>query len=273
MQPDPLVWLTTPIARTGTPALDHVLNDLKLSCHCLWLGNPYLIKKNCVWVDGKTSSKATLQWRDNAPNKWPDSKGDAVFSIIGMVSANGMSLDADCKWQNLCRLNHSVRLVTPDSLFNIPELFWDAQSEGAEHLVQDSYQSSNSSQQVTFCFITKPENYLHLCSPLFLPSHCTEEPVESDDDPTSLCQEAVTQQGRKFETWNMGSEEGRQAFEQTIKEGHRPQALPAYNYSDKPIHPNNVSAELTGAIVLAFCMLQWLKFLKDKGAHGIPGAH
>ncbi|KAG8779498.1 hypothetical protein FRC12_024196 [Ceratobasidium sp. 428] len=64
----------------------------------------------------------------------------------------------------------------------------------------------------------------------------------------------------------MGSEEVQQAFEQTIKEGHWPQALLAYNYSDKPIHPNNVSTELTGTIVLAFCTLQRLKFSKDKGA-------
>ncbi|KAG8779499.1 hypothetical protein FRC12_024197 [Ceratobasidium sp. 428] len=97
--PNPLVWLTTLIAWTGTPVLDHALNNLKLSCYCLRLGNPYLIKKNCIWVDGKTPSKATLQWRDNAPNKQPDSEGDAVFGIIGMVLANGMSLNADCKWQ------------------------------------------------------------------------------------------------------------------------------------------------------------------------------
>ncbi|KAG9125039.1 hypothetical protein FRC07_009213 [Ceratobasidium sp. 392] len=270
--PNPLSWLTTPVGRTGVPVLDKALNDLRLSRFCLWIGNPHMIQQNCTWVTGGRASIATLQWRADAPNKGPDSEGDAVFGIIGMVSSQGASMDADCKYQvgwgleKLPKYKRSVRLVCPDSSFHIPQHYWDAQREGALHIAQTVCPSEDASQQISYCFDNKEGDYLCFRSPLFLPSdQCVQENHRTSQDQSAFTEDEPlgNRDGYGFETWNMSSQTMREAFRGVIKEGYKPQALEAYTRFNTPIHPNAVSATLTGAVVLINFTLEQLRFMKD----------
>jgi hypothetical protein len=67
----------------------------------------------------------------------------------------------------------------------------------------------------------------------------------------------------EFNTWNVGLQGVREAFERVIQQGYQPQVLPAYTRLNKLIHPNNAIATLSGAIVLVHCTLEWMQCSKS----------
>ncbi|KAG9125533.1 hypothetical protein FRC07_007229 [Ceratobasidium sp. 392] len=98
---DPHVWLMTPMGKTGTPALDHALDDLRSSRYCLWMGDSHRILKNCAWVDGEQPYTATLQWKPDSSSKIVHDEGDAILGFLGTVSSIGCTAGPEGGWQSL----------------------------------------------------------------------------------------------------------------------------------------------------------------------------
>jgi hypothetical protein len=63
------------------------------------MGNSYRILANCLWVSGKQSSMATLQWRSDTQDPLSQGEGDVIVGFIGMVSNDGLTLAPDAGWQ------------------------------------------------------------------------------------------------------------------------------------------------------------------------------
>ncbi|KAG8741001.1 hypothetical protein FRC10_003460 [Ceratobasidium sp. 414] len=265
----PLVWLTTPTGRTGVPILDHALDDLRHSRYCMWMGNSHLVLTNCIWVNGERSSTATLQWKRDAPNKLAGSEGDAIIGFLGMVSSDGLSLAPDAGWQpswgeeRLHKQKRTFRTVYPGSSSNIQQTWWDTQLEGALRIVEDGCKSSKAGcYEVTHCFVNRQAGYLRVRSPLFLSPYTIQD---DGDDTNSASSEEHVPEGCEFASWNISSRNVRDAFDRVILQGHQPQVLQAYTRFNKLIHPNYVTATLSGAIVLVHCTLERMRFSKDNG--------
>ncbi|KAG8714877.1 hypothetical protein FRC08_011307 [Ceratobasidium sp. 394] len=266
----PLVWFTTPMGRTGVAILDHALDDLRLSRYCLWMGNPHRILTNCQWVTGQRSSAATLQWKNDAPNKLAHGEGDAIIGFLGTVTLDGLNLAPDAGWQpswgeeKLHKVKRAFRTVYPGTSSNIQPAWWNTQMDGALRLVDDGCKLSNGgSHEVTHCFVNRRDGQLRARSPLFLSTRTAQDSDEDDQGSTSS--EESIPKDFKFETWNISSREVRDAFDRVIQQGYEPQVLEAYTRFNKLIHPNNVAATLSGAIVLVHCTLERMRFSKNNG--------
>ncbi|KAG8714044.1 hypothetical protein FRC09_018060 [Ceratobasidium sp. 395] len=98
---DPHAWLTTPMPKTGTPALDHALDDLRASCYCLWMSNSHRVLKNHAWLEGEQSYMATLQWKSDSSSEIVHNEGDAILCFLGAVSSSGCTAGPVGGWQPL----------------------------------------------------------------------------------------------------------------------------------------------------------------------------
>ncbi|KAG9087598.1 hypothetical protein FS749_002808 [Ceratobasidium sp. UAMH 11750] len=270
----PLVWLTTPMGRTGAPILDHALDDLRFSRYCLWIGNAHRISANCAWVNSERSSTATLQWKYDAPNKLAHSEGDAIIGFLGTVSTDGLNLAPDAGWQpswgeeKLNKQKRTFRTIYPGVSSNVPQSWWDAQFEGALRVVEDGCKSSKDGPyEVKHCFVDKQGGHLRVRSPLFLSDNAVQDGDEDDTGSTSSSEDSLPDVPKDFEyaTWNISSRSVRDAFDRVIQQGYRPQVLEAYTRYNKLIHPNNVAATLAGAIVLVHCTLERMRFSRNNG--------
>ncbi|KAG8727667.1 hypothetical protein FRC10_005786 [Ceratobasidium sp. 414] len=267
---NPLVWFTSPMGRTGVPILDHALDDLRLSRYCLWMGDSHRVLTNCIWVNGERSSTATLQWKRDAPNKLADSEGDTIIGFVGMVSTDGLTLAPDASWQpswgeeRLHKQKRSFRAVYPGTSSNIQQSWWDTQLDSALRIVEDGCKSTkDGAYEVTHCLVNRQAGYLRVRSPLFQPIHAVQD---DDEDATgSTSSEEHVPKDCEFTTWNVSSRGVREAFDRIIQQGYQPQVLQAYTRFNKLIHPNNVTATLSGAIVLVHCTLERMRFSKNHG--------
>ncbi|KAG9125818.1 hypothetical protein FRC07_006085 [Ceratobasidium sp. 392] len=264
---DPHLWLTIPSGHTGNPHLDHALDDLRASRYCLWLGDAHRILKNCTWINGEQTYMSTLQWKANAPSKLVHDEGDAIIGFLGMVSTTGLTTGPEGGWQEsygqkkLSKQKRNFRLVYSGLSSNVPQIHWDTQLGGALRLVDDGCKASKSgSHEVTNCFVNKEAGYLRLRSPIFAPGSVVQDDEEDDqrDDSSSVSYEDIPR-SCEFATWKLTSEV-QEAFERIIEQGFAPQVIEAYDRHDKLIHPNNVTATLSGAIVIVYCTLERMRF-------------
>ncbi|KAG8709159.1 hypothetical protein FRC09_000825 [Ceratobasidium sp. 395] len=246
---DPHVWLTTPMAKTGTPALDHALDDLRSSRYCLWMGDSHRILKNCAWVEGEQPYTATLQWKPDSSSKIAHDEGDAILCFLGAVSSTGCTVGPAGGWQplygekKLDKQKRNFRTVNPGPASNIQPIYWDTQVQGATRLIEDG------------CKPSKPGSYLKAVV------QDDQEDREDDTDAVSSHGEE-TSDSCEFPSWSIGSDT-REAFERVIEQGHEPQVLEAFDRNDRLIHPNNVVSTLTGAIVVVYCTLERSRFPKN----------
>ncbi|KAG8773184.1 hypothetical protein FRC12_002662 [Ceratobasidium sp. 428] len=259
------------MAKTGTPILDHALDDLRSSRYCLWLGDSHRILKNCVWVTGEQSYSATLQWKEDAPSKLEHDEGDAIFGFLGTVSVTALNVGPEGGWQEtygeskIIKQKRNFRLVVPPASSDISPHFWKTQFEGATRLVEEGCKPAKSkSYEVTHCFANKEGGFLRVRSPLFmLGNGAADNDAEEDTNPGSSSEEGVPQ-SCKFDTWIL-SPNTQEAFERVIEQGYEPQVLEAHDREDKLIHPNNVASTLSGAIVVVYCTLERIRFPRNNG--------
>ncbi|KAG8795098.1 hypothetical protein FRC12_017890 [Ceratobasidium sp. 428] len=200
-------YLCIPPGSTGTPFVDRVLNDLRLSRHCFWLADTHLINANCVWRGN--SSKAwlsTLQWKEGACIKQNDGEGDVILGMIGMVSSEGCNAGANAGFQigwgeeKINKLKRTIRVVSPDPSTNIPEACYNLQLEGTWRLVQQAMKSvSKENSGITHCFVNQKDNFMRFRSPLFAPPQPTPDDGEDDAIPDCLVEHDLPE-GFGFDT-------------------------------------------------------------------------
>ncbi|KAG8777502.1 hypothetical protein FRC12_000354 [Ceratobasidium sp. 428] len=263
---NPRVWLKTPMGPTGTRIIDHAVEDMRCSRHCLWLGDSTLINKCCEWSNGSYIS--TLQYKENAPNKWEGGDGDALIGMIGMVSPEHLSAGSDAgwlkQWGKLNKLKRALRLVLPGPESKIPEGWWGLQFGSAYRLVQDAVKPlNNEACGVTHCFVNQEDGYLRLRAPVFLPKQVVAQDAEDGTEPTHTSEGLP--EGFEMDTWSFSSEEVERAFYRTVDSGFEPQLLEAYTRFNRLIHPNEVNATISGAIVLVYCTLERMRLSRDDG--------
>ncbi|KAG8793843.1 hypothetical protein FRC12_001394 [Ceratobasidium sp. 428] len=251
---DPHLWLTIPMEQTGNPHLDHALDNLRCSRYCLWLGDAHRILKNCTWVNGKQTYMSTLQWKANAPSRLVHNEGNTIIGFLGMVSTTGLTTGPKAVGRN-----KTFALSIQDSS-NVPQIHWDTQLAGALRLVEDGCKVLKSgSHKVTHCFVSKEAGYLCLRSPIFAPGIVAQADKEDQEDNSSLVLYKDIPQSCEFATWNLTSEV-QEAFERVIEQGFAPQVLEVYDRRNNLIHPNNITATLSGAIVIVYCTLEQMCF-------------
>ncbi|KAG8716754.1 hypothetical protein FRC09_015267 [Ceratobasidium sp. 395] len=263
---DPHLWLTIPMGQTGNPHLDHALDNLRSSRYCLWLGDAHRILKNCTWVNSEQTYMSTLQWKANAPSRLVHDEGNAIIGFLGMVSTTGLTTGPEGGWQEsygqkkLSKQKQNFRVVYSGLSSNVPQIHWDTQLGGALRLVEDGCKASKSgSHKVTHCFVNKEAGYLRLRSPIFAPGIAAQADEEDQEDDSSMVLYEDIPRSCEFATWNLTSEV-QEAFERVIEQGFAPQVIEAYDRHDKLIHPNNVTATLSGAIVIVYCTLERMRF-------------
>ncbi|KAG8714747.1 hypothetical protein FRC09_017296 [Ceratobasidium sp. 395] len=209
---------------------------------------------------------STLQWKANAPSRLVHDEGDAIIGFLGMVSTTGLTTGPEGGWQEsygqkkLSKQKRNFRLVYSGLSSNVPQIHWDTQLAGALRLVEDGCKASKSgSHEVTHCFVSKEAGYLRLRSPIFAPGIVAQADEEDQEDNSSSVSYEDIPRSCEFATWNLTSEV-QEAFERVIEQGFAPQVLEAYDRRDNLIHPNNVTATLSGAIVIVYCTLERMRF-------------
>ncbi|KAG8725152.1 hypothetical protein FRC09_007141 [Ceratobasidium sp. 395] len=261
--------IQSPAARTGNPFVDRALNHLRASRHVLWLGDSHTILRDCEWVTGIRSSSATLQWRNDASSELADAGNDAIIGFIGAVSSDSLNMGPDAGWQKswgeekLPKQKRSCRLVDPGRLFGIQPAWFQYQIDGASTLIDHGCQVFKEKEyEITHCLLNREAGYLRIRSPLFLPPTQTVQSDSEDDDDWTVSSEGIPPQFA-FETWNMSSDDVQNAFNRVVELGHQPQLPEAYTRANKRIHPDNVNATLSGALVLAQCTLERMRYPKN----------
>ncbi|KAG8700808.1 hypothetical protein FRC09_005742 [Ceratobasidium sp. 395] len=265
-------YLCFPAGSTGTPIIDRVLNDLRLSRHCFWLADTHLINANCVWRgDNSKSWVSTLQWKEGASIKQNDGEGDVVLGMIGMVSPEGCNAGPDAGFQigwgaeKISKQKRTIKIVSPDPSTNISQERYNLQLEGAHRLVQQAMKSaSKENGGITHCFVNQKDGFTRFRSPLFDPPQPMPDDGEYDATPDCSVEEDLPE-GFGIDTWNMASPAVESAFRRSVDNGFRPRAFEAFNRYDKRIHPNQVNATLAGAVVLVYFTLERMRFPRDKG--------
>jgi hypothetical protein len=93
------VEFLTPSIRPVTSLTDRALNDLRVSRHCLWMGNPHRIFEHCAWRSNGRLNAHTLQWKAGSSDKPVGSSSNAIIGFVGLVVSEGTSMSPDAGWQ------------------------------------------------------------------------------------------------------------------------------------------------------------------------------
>ncbi|KAG8795100.1 hypothetical protein FRC12_017892 [Ceratobasidium sp. 428] len=270
----PRTWFPPRIPSTGTPIIDRVLEDLRVSRYCFWLGDLPHVGCNCLWRGNSTRRNVSyLQWKDYGGDDdrkdggGEDCGGDVMLGMIGMVSFEGNNTSPDAGWQpgfgseKLYKYNRTLHIVLPDSKLNIPQACCLAQFEGAYGLVQGGMPPGG----VAHCFVDREDGFMRFRSPIFTPALVVPDNGEYDTTHNSSLEDDNLPPGFGFDNWKMSSPLVEAHFRQVVDSGYKPQPFPAYNRFGKLIHPNQVSTTLAGAIVLVYFTLERIRYPKEKG--------
>ncbi|KAG8692355.1 hypothetical protein FRC08_009834 [Ceratobasidium sp. 394] len=266
----PLVPFLTPSGHTGIPIIDHAMDNLRASRYALWIGDANKIFQNCKWITSQRSNMSTLQWKSDAPDKPIGTDGEAMIGLLGMVSTDGSAMNPDAGWQfcwgedKLHKQKRSFYVVYPGVMSNIPLSWWERQIEGGGLIVDNARRlSSGGTGNFSYCCVDRDMGAFRIRSPLFLP-HLIAGDCE-DGDCSFPEPEANMPPSHRYSTWVVGSQEIWDVLDRVVARGYEPQVLEAYDRFNKLIHPNKVSAVLSGAIVLVYCTLERALFGKKQG--------
>ncbi|KAF8599104.1 hypothetical protein BDV93DRAFT_511927 [Ceratobasidium sp. AG-I] len=252
------------------------IQDLQASRHALWIGDSKKIFENCVWKSHGRASTSTLRWKADAPDKPADSDGDALIAYLGTVISEGSNMRPDGGWvslwgeANLPKQKCTIRVTTPGAETGILPECWEKQLEGANAIADKARTLPDGALgRLGNCFVDPEIGTLRVRSPIFLKLPNDEGEDDDDDDGSKKPLpdiEEDTPHTHRYSTWHL-DDDVRASFDRVLDLGYDPQILEAYSRVDKLIHPNRVSAQLSGAVVLVYCTLEKSRF-KDRSLMG-----
>ncbi|KAF8593954.1 hypothetical protein BDV93DRAFT_565948 [Ceratobasidium sp. AG-I] len=255
-----LVTFLTKHIKNPRSLLERAMNDLRVSRWVCWIAQARYTAEHGTWQSYGQANVHSLQWKHDSHDKPVGSNSTMLMGFIGKVLSDGSTMGPDGGWQaswgreKLHKQKRTFRIGAPGLENNVPPAFWESQWEGARLIVENARKLSGGGiGTMGNCFVEPDLGTIRVRTPIFEPLTLGGEEGDSPDLP--LEPEEDTPSSHRYATWAL-SEDSRDAFDRVTARGYEPQTSEVYSCRHKLIHPNNVPAHLTGAIVLVYCTLE-----------------